>query len=248
MASEIDPKPGARTALALLLGINLFNYIDRQILAAVEPQIRETFFASNNPNAMAIDRDLGTAFLVTYMLSARRWAGLPTASRAGLSSGWPWCFGVWLAALPGWRRRSWRFSSRAFLLELAKAVTGPRRRLVLSDLFPLETRGRMTGAFFARPFLWAARSVTSWADSSMSIWAGGGHSISLPRPASLSALLLFFPTRPARDWCRSHEGAASRREDYMTLFQHALLRFQLYCTNRDDICASAVSDFGWRRI
>jgi len=29
--------PGARSALALLLAINLFNYIDRQILAAVEP-------------------------------------------------------------------------------------------------------------------------------------------------------------------------------------------------------------------
>ena len=51
MASEIDPKPGARTALALLLGINLFNYIDRQILAAVEPQIRETFFAAKIPQS-----------------------------------------------------------------------------------------------------------------------------------------------------------------------------------------------------
>ena len=35
---------GARTALFLLLGINLFNYIDRQILAALEPDIRATFF------------------------------------------------------------------------------------------------------------------------------------------------------------------------------------------------------------
>jgi hypothetical protein len=43
--------PGALTALALLLGINLFNYIDRQVLAAVEPQIRETFFATSDRNA-----------------------------------------------------------------------------------------------------------------------------------------------------------------------------------------------------
>jgi MFS family permease len=32
--------PGARHALLLLVLINLFNYIDRQVLAAVEPQIR----------------------------------------------------------------------------------------------------------------------------------------------------------------------------------------------------------------
>jgi len=34
------PVPGARHALLLLVLINLFNYIDRQVLAAVEPQIR----------------------------------------------------------------------------------------------------------------------------------------------------------------------------------------------------------------
>src|SRR5262249_29252987 len=33
--------PGARAALVLLLAINLFNYIDRQVLAAVIPAIRE---------------------------------------------------------------------------------------------------------------------------------------------------------------------------------------------------------------
>src|ERR1051326_446384 len=61
---------GAWTALALLLAINFFNYIDRQVLAAVEPEVRATFFASNDLNAMAKTGLLGTAFLVTYMLSA----------------------------------------------------------------------------------------------------------------------------------------------------------------------------------
>lgn len=36
--------PGARTALLLLLAINLFNYIDRQVLAAVESSIETTFY------------------------------------------------------------------------------------------------------------------------------------------------------------------------------------------------------------
>src|SRR5437763_1750354 len=40
-AAPQTPLPGARAALILLLAINLFNYIDRQVLAAVEPEIRK---------------------------------------------------------------------------------------------------------------------------------------------------------------------------------------------------------------
>src|SRR5262249_21334305 len=36
--------PGARLALALLLAINFFNYVDRQVLAAVETKIEGSFF------------------------------------------------------------------------------------------------------------------------------------------------------------------------------------------------------------
>jgi uncharacterized delta-60 repeat protein len=47
-----------------------FNYIDRYVLAAVEPEIRSAFFAPSDPNAMAVSGLLGAAFFVTYMLSA----------------------------------------------------------------------------------------------------------------------------------------------------------------------------------
>src|ERR1044071_10414154 len=63
-------RTSARAALGLLLGINLFNYIDRQILAALEPDIRESFFAPDDLNAMTKTGLLGDAFFVTYMLSA----------------------------------------------------------------------------------------------------------------------------------------------------------------------------------
>src|SRR5881394_1055980 len=58
-----SPLPGARAALVLLLGINLFNYVDRQVLAAVEPLIREHFGVSQAKMGW-----LATAFLVSYML------------------------------------------------------------------------------------------------------------------------------------------------------------------------------------
>ena len=38
------PFPGARYALILLLSINLFNYVDRYVLAAVVGPIKRTFF------------------------------------------------------------------------------------------------------------------------------------------------------------------------------------------------------------
>src|SRR5262245_5018124 len=71
--------PGARLALTLLLVINFFNYVDRQVLAAVETKIEETFFPESEfprdtPAARAmIEGALGSlnlAFMVSYMLAA----------------------------------------------------------------------------------------------------------------------------------------------------------------------------------
>ena len=57
----------------MLLCMNLFNYIDRQVLAAVEPEIRKTLLLTddpNDPNAMAKMGLLASAFLASYMLAA----------------------------------------------------------------------------------------------------------------------------------------------------------------------------------
>src|SRR5438477_1505262 len=141
--------PGAQTELSLLLGINLFNYIDRQVLAAVEPQIRETFFATSDRNAMAITGVLGTAFLVTYMLAApalgwlsdrfSRWIIIGSAvivwSLASGASGLAATFGA-------------LFIARIFV-GIGEGGYGPAAPTVLADLFPLQTRGRVMAIFCA---------------------------------------------------------------------------------------------------
>ena len=141
--------PGALIALALLLAINLFNYIDRQVLAAVEPQIRETFFAASDRNAMAITGVLGTAFLVTYMLAApalgwlsdrfSRWIIIGSAvviwSLASGASGLAATFGALLI-------------TRIFV-GIGEGGYGPAAPTVLADLFPLQTRGRVMAVFCA---------------------------------------------------------------------------------------------------
>jgi len=143
------PISGARGALLLLLAINLFNYIDRQVLAAVEPDIRATFFSANDMNAMTKTGLLGDAFFVTYMVSApilglladriSRWLIIGSAVILwSLASG-----GSGLAAT-----FSILFATRIFV-GIGEGGYGPAAPTILSDLFPIETRGRFMAVFYA---------------------------------------------------------------------------------------------------
>src|SRR5579871_12283 len=64
------PARGARAALGLLLAINMFNYVDRYVLAAVEPAVQRDFFQPGDKNAEFWMGSLATAFIVSYMVMA----------------------------------------------------------------------------------------------------------------------------------------------------------------------------------
>ena len=139
---------GARSALFLLLAINLFNYIDRQILAALEPDIRANFFAPGDVNSMTKTGLLGDAFFVTYMISApilglladrfSRWIIVGSAvilwSLASGASGLAATFAI-------------LFATRIFV-GIGEGGYGPAAPTILSDLFPIETRGRIMAVFY----------------------------------------------------------------------------------------------------
>jgi MFS family permease len=140
---------GASGALFLLLVINLFNYIDRQVLAALEPDIRGTFFSASDVNAMTKTGLLGDAFFVTYMVSApilglladrfSRWIIIGSAvilwSLASGGSGLAATFGI-------------LFATR-ICVGIGEGGYGPAAPTILSDLFPIETRGRVMAIFCA---------------------------------------------------------------------------------------------------
>src|SRR5215470_18373747 len=112
---ERQPRSGqaaARMALILLLGINLFNYIDRQVLAAVVPAIRQEFFGAGRAPGPAVQFLLGClqkllgsnpenaligllamAFMLTYMVMA------PIFGWLRLKRWWIIAFGVALWSL-----------------------------------------------------------------------------------------------------------------------------------------------------
>jgi MFS transporter, Spinster family, sphingosine-1-phosphate transporter len=139
---------GAHSALLLLLGINLFNYIDRQILAALEPDIRASFFASSDVNAMTKTGLLGDAFFVTYMISApilglladriSRWMIVGAAvilwSLASGGSGLAATFAILVAT--------------RICVGIGEGGYGPAAPTILSDLFPIEKRGRIMAIFY----------------------------------------------------------------------------------------------------
>ncbi|MDP9254475.1 MAG: MFS transporter, partial [Verrucomicrobiota bacterium] len=147
--SEAERKPGATIALALLLWINLFNYIDRQLLSAVEPEIRAAFFPPDDLNAMAKTGTLGMFFLVTYMLAApalgwlgdrfSRWVIVGICvilwSLASGASGLATSFGMLVA-------------TRIFV-GIGEGGYGPAAPTILADLYSLQKRGRVLAIFCA---------------------------------------------------------------------------------------------------
>ena len=96
---------GAQPALILLLLINLFNYINSQVLAAVESDIQKQFFPTNPRNA-GLDGHAGDG--VHGDLHDHR-AHLWMARRSNQPMGHhraTFYFGVWRRADPAWRRCS----------------------------------------------------------------------------------------------------------------------------------------------
>src|SRR5438552_2645976 len=218
MSIQGERKSAAGTALTLLLGINLFNYIDRQILAAVEPDIRATFFTATDPNAMAITGTLGTAFLVTYMLAApalgwlsdrfSRWIIIGIAvilwSLASGASGLAATFGA-------------LFLTRIFV-GIGEGGYGPSAPTVLADLFPLQTRGRVMAVFCAAIPVGSALGYVlgGWINEHLG-WRWAFYLVA--PPGLLLGLLCFFQRDPrARGVARAKRQRASL-DDYVALFR-----------------------------
>ncbi|HYE17296.1 MAG TPA: MFS transporter [Tepidisphaeraceae bacterium] len=149
----------ARVSLVLLLTINLFNYIDRYILAAVEPELRKEFFpqAAGGPavsakdelaRAMSSTGWLATAFLISYMVTAplfgaianrmSRWVLIAIAvtvwSLASGASGLAATFAVLLI-------------TRCFV-GVGEAGYGPAAPALIAELYSAKNRGFIMALFY----------------------------------------------------------------------------------------------------
>ena len=223
--ADSQPKSGARAALVLLLGINLFNYIDRFVLAAVEPNIRATFFSPGDPNAMLRTGTLAPAFLFTYMIAApvlgfladrfSRWIIVGVCvilwSFATAASG----FAATFAAL---------FITRIFV-GIGEGGYGPAAPTILSDYFPVQKRGRIMAIFCgAIPVGSALGYVLGGIINHQLGWRWAFYLVAIP--GIVLGLVCFFQKDPRR---QSQAGLADNHhasfKDCLALFRNRSFMF-----------------------
>src|SRR5256714_2409915 len=135
----------ARTALAVLTLINLFNYLDRWVVAALAESMKHSELRLS-------DAQLGslmTGFLVVYMATAPLFGSLgDTRSRPRLLG---WGVAIWsVATAVAVCARSFAalFVARA-AVGIGEAAYGTISPALLADYFPRERRGRVFAVFFA---------------------------------------------------------------------------------------------------
>ncbi len=137
------PASGARTALVLLLVINLVNYIDRQMLAAVELPLSQELGIDQGHTGL-----LASAFLYAYMIGApflgrlsermSRWVIIGASVLIwSLASGWTgfaYTYGILLLT--------------RVLVGFGEAGYGPAAPSLIADYFPIERRGKVMALFY----------------------------------------------------------------------------------------------------
>ena len=216
METNARSAPGGQTALFLLLAINLFNYIDRYVLASVEPEIRAHFFRSGDPNAHALVGFLGTAFLVSYMVSApifgwladrmSRWVIIGVSvilwSAATAASGLAGTFTLLLI-------------TRLFV-GVGEGGYGPAAPTIIADLFPLLLRGRVLSYFYvAIP----VGSAIGYAIGGFvaAHWGWQTAFFVVAPPGLLLGLACFWRADPRAQSQRSKEKRRASLQDYLGL-------------------------------
>jgi len=213
--------PNPRIAVALLLAINMFNYIDRQVLAAVEVKISEDFGAAGEVISDAQMGFLSTAFLLSYMVASplfgwfadrsARWkivaVGVFAWSLASGASGFAQTYVMLLLT--------------RLCVGVGEAAYGPTAPTIIADMYPVQRRGSVLAWFYlaipvgsALGYVWGGHlaEMPGWG------WRWAFY-LSAPPGIALS-IWAWFMREPQRG---AHESGgpsrAARLADYAVLFR-----------------------------
>jgi MFS family permease len=195
--SEPSSGRAARTALAVLTLVNLFNYLDRYVVASLVESLKKApLFLS--------DTQLGslmTGFLLVYMLTSPIFGTL--GDRRGRPRLLALGVGIWsvATALGGLARNfAGLFAARA-TVGIGEAAYGTIAPALLADHFPREKRGRVFAVFFAAiPIGSAAGYVLGGLMDQRFGWRAAFYVAGLPGLAlALLCLRLKDPVRGGQD-------------------------------------------------
>jgi MFS family permease len=251
--------PGARLSLALLLSINLLNYIDRFVLSAVEPRIRQEFGITRTQSGY-----LPFVFIISYMVcapvfgwladrfsrwmivgfSVLLWSGATAAGGlAGLhvnpayhhwwSSSWALLTGIGLSPFMV------MLLTRAFV-GVGEGGYGPTAPTIISDLYPVSRRGYVLAWFYvAMPVGGALGYVIGTAVGASWGWRSAFFIVTLPGVMlGLWTLFIKDPPRGEADAGHAMHGLP-RLADYTHL-----VKVRSYVLNTLAMAAMAFSTGG----
>jgi MFS family permease len=132
-----------RYILALLLVVNLLNYIDRQVLFAVFPLIKADLSLTDTDLGK-----LGSAFMLSYMVSAPLFGWIGDAlSRTRLAAGGLFLWSL-ATAMAGFTRSYGTLLSARAAVGIGEASFGTVSPGLLAEHFPKEKRGRILSYFY----------------------------------------------------------------------------------------------------
>lgn len=202
-----------------MLAINLFNYIDRQVLSAVLPKLAldATLFRPDDPWLQTKLGWLTTAFLVSYMLLSplfgwwserrSRWLlvglGVIFWSLASGGSGLATSFTILLLT--------------RCLVGVGEAAYGPVAPSMLSDMYPTRDRGKVLSRFYLAIPVGSALGFVVGGKVADTAWGWRGAFLVVVLPGLLLGLLCFLMKEPPRSGLE--QKARHRLSDYGRVFR-----------------------------
>lgn len=128
--------------IALPFLATVINYLDRQTLSVVVPELREQFHMSNTEYSRVV-----FAFMLAYTIS--NGISGPLIDRLGTRAGYAVCIAWWSAAamLHGLAAGAWSLGAFRFLLGIGEAGNWPAAVKVVAEWFPVKERALASGIF-----------------------------------------------------------------------------------------------------
>ena len=225
----------ALLTFVVLFAIHLLDYLDRNILTSLQPQIRKSLPGLDGANSNEKWGLLATIFLVTYSIFSpvTGWLG-DRYRRTWLLAGG---IGIWsLATLGSGLARDYNHLALArSFLGIGEATYGVIAPTILIDLFRREHRSSLMSAFYlAMPLGAALGIVLGPVIADAYGWHNAFFIVGVPGlVATLMVLFLPEPVRGASEGVdperlREHQQAGPRREDYVDLMVNSSYTYSVF--------------------